>query len=256
MKLSQRLFPQIAMLNVVAVTLATGCSSPGTSVAEIDAQADQVFRQMCDTLGEAKSLRFKVNALTERPVETGQFAKFRRKSEITLVRPDRLYIAMESDDGGWRAWHRGTTLTVLDTDTNAYATEEVPGRVEDMLDYLADEYDLVIPMADLLVDDVRESMLADVISGTYLGRHAVGGTPCHHLLFRQENIDWQIWIDAGARPLPRKLVITSLDDPDQPQYAATIDAFEVDPMVPADAFTFQPPAGTRGVTLAELVEAD
>ena len=41
--------------------------------------------------------------------------------------------------------------------------------------------------------------------------------PCHHLAFEQATIDWQLWIDAGKDPLPRKLVITYKTEDEVPQ---------------------------------------
>ena len=43
------------------------------------------------------------------------------------------------------------------------------------------------------------------------------------LLFTQENVDWQIWIDAGEKAVPRKIVITYKNEADQPQYEAVLD---------------------------------
>ena len=41
------------------------------------------------------------------------------------------------------------------------------------------------------------------------GLHLVRGIQCHHLVFIQDDIDWQIWIENSQTPLPRKMVITS-----------------------------------------------
>lgn len=281
MTLPQRFLACETLIGIIAAAMPAGCASPQAQVAEtdagrevpparvaeteaaretppararqIDAKAEPIFRQMCNTLDAAKTLRLRVRATMDRPVETGQLAEFHRTSEITVVRPDRLYAKTDSDDGEWTAWYRDKTLTVLDREDNTYATEAVPGRIDEMLDYLADNYDLVMPMADLLIGKTYDSLLADIDSGTYLGLHSVGATPCHHLLFRQENLDWQIWIDAGKQPLPRKLVITYTTQPDQPQYTATIDDWDLAPAVSAETFTFAPPAGAKSVPLSDLV---
>ncbi len=229
---------------------------PQARVREMDEKADPILKQMCDALDRAKRLRFHVNAAMDRPVETGQLAQFHRRSDIEVAKPDRLHATTDSDRGKWAAWYRGKTLTVLDTEANAYATEAVPGRIGEMLDYLADKYDLVMPMADLLVDKTYDSLLADVESGSYLGIHTVNNVPCHHLLFRQENIDWQIWIDAGKQPLPRKLVITYTQEPDEPQFVATMDDWDLAPAFTDETFAFTPPAGADSISLAELISEE
>jgi hypothetical protein len=140
-----------ALSGLIAVALSTGCMSPKAPAREIDAKADLILKQMCDTLDGAKAFHLRVHAAMDRPVDTGQLAQFHRTSEITFARPDRLHVEATSDDGKWTTWYRGKTLTILDRDANEYATEAVPGRVGEMLDYLVEEYDLVMPMADLLV---------------------------------------------------------------------------------------------------------
>ena len=46
----------------------------------------------------------------------------------------------------------------------------------------------------------------------------VDGVECDHLAFRNLETDWQIWIERGERPLPRKYVITSKTVATAPQY--------------------------------------
>ena len=65
-------------------------------------------------------------------------------------------------------------------------------------------------------------MMGSVQRGVYLGLHDAAGVPCHHLSFEQATIDWQIWIDAGRDPLPRKLVIAYKTEDEVPQYSVTI----------------------------------
>lgn len=241
------------IVGMIAAALAPGCAAPNAGPREIDPQADSAFKRMCDTLDRAKSFKFHIDATMDRVVDTGQMAQFSRISDVTVSRPDRLFAQTESDDGSWSVWYRGRSLTVLDRDSNTYATESVPGRISEMLDYLVDQYDLAIPMADLLIGKTYESLLADVEVGEYVGLHSVKDVPCHHLAFRQDNLDWQIWIDAGPQPLPRKFVITYTKEPDQPQYVATMDHWELSPALSEETFTFTPPAGAKSVKLSDML---
>ena len=45
--------------------------------------------------------------------------------------------------------------------------------------------------------------MENVETGTYVGQPVVRGVPTHHLAFTQKNIDWQLWIEDGANPVPR-----------------------------------------------------
>ena len=249
----------IWMLPLAALLLlAGGCAAPTAgpredSAAGVDPKAAETLKQMGDLMAGAKAMFCRVQALIDRQQDTGQLVQFSRTTEITAVRPDRLYAKTIADDGAWAAWYDGKTLTLLARGPNTYATEQVPGRIGEMLDTMADKYDLVMPMADLLVPDVRESLLANVDAGFYMGIRSVGDRKCHHLLFRQENIDWQIWIDADGQPLPRKLVITYKLEPGQPQYVATFDDWNLSPTVSAETFAFSAPAGAEAVTMPSLL---
>lgn len=240
----------ILLLGITTGAMLAGCAAPES---RIDEKAEPVFKKMCSVLDGAPALKLRVRATMDRPVGTGQLAQFHRTSDITVVRPDRLTAHTKSDDGVWSVWYRGKSLTVLDTEDNLFATETVPGRIGEMLDYLVDNYDLVMPMADFLIGKTHESLLAQVESGEYLGLHKVGDTDCHHLLFKQESIDWQIWIDAGEKAVPRKFVITYFEEPDQPQYVAMMDNWDLSPRISEDTFNFSPPAGAKNVSMSDLV---
>jgi hypothetical protein len=85
-----------------------------------------------------------------------------------------------------------------------------------------DQTGTVIPLADFLYADVYTRLMGRVQRGVYLGLHEAAGVLCHHLSFEQATIDWQIWIDAGRDPLPRKLVIAYKTEDEVPQCAVTI----------------------------------
>ena len=87
-----------------------------------------------------------------------------------------------------------------------------------------------------------------------LGPSAVEGTTCQHYAFRQDDIDWQIWIQKGEYPLPRKLVITTKTDEARPQHTAVY-TWNLAPSFNDAAFTFDPPAGAGKVVLAEIKAA-
>ena len=74
---------------------------------------------------------------------------------------------------------------------------------------------------------------------------------CMHYAFRQEKVDWQVWVEEGAQPLPCKLVITSRDDPSMPQYTAVLH-WDLTTPVEASALAFTPPADARKIPITEV----
>ena len=97
-------------------------------------------------------------------------------------------------------------------------------------------------------------MIENARSGQYLGVGYVFDTKCHHLAFRQPSVDWQIWIEEGDKPLPRKLVITSKDTPAHPQYTAFLSDWKLSPKIDEAAFTFKAPDGAKKVDFAPATQ--
>jgi len=87
-----------------------------------------------------------------------------------------------------------------------------------------------------------------------VGPSAVEGVTCQHYAFRQADIDWQIWIQKGEHPLPRRLVITTKTDEARPQHTAEY-TWNLAPSFNDAAFVFDPPEGAGKVVLAKAAAA-
>ncbi|MHC4295014.1 MAG: DUF2092 domain-containing protein, partial [Planctomycetota bacterium] len=206
-----------ALLTCAAVLVLAGCAER----ANIEPRADQTLKSMCETVGDAESLSFHAEGFMDEELESGQQVQLCRKSKISLRRPNKLFVETEGDDLSRSVWYDGKSLTVLDNIDNAYASVEVPGTIEDMLDFVIEQYGLTIPVADFLFRKPYESLTAELQSGRYVGRDVVGEDTCDHLAFRGEMVDWQIWIDAAGTPVPRKFVITYTQEDSHPHYSVT-----------------------------------
>jgi hypothetical protein len=75
----------------------------------------------------------------------------------------------------------------------------------------------------------------------------IEGARCDHLTFRAPHVDLQIWVQEGAQPLPRKMVINTRDLPKAPQFGVTITKWNLKPTLGAQTFSFTPPAGEKKV---------
>ena len=74
--------------------------------------------------------------------------------------------------------------------------------------------------------------------------------------FRNRDTDWQLWVEVGKRPIPRKMVITSKTLNSAPQYTLRIKTWNTDiGPVPA-AFVFAPPANAQKLGAHALIGLD
>lgn len=222
---------------------------------QVEARADELMKQMSAFL--AKQPRFALEAEeTLDEVYAGapriQLTNIRRAA---IQRPSRFVSDASGDTLNRSSWYDGKTITALEKEENTYLTVEMPGTIDAVLDKLADEYGIVVPLSDILYSDPYATLMEGVVYGEYRGIHLAAGVPCHHLAFSQEEIDWQIWIDAGPQPLPRKIVITYAEEPGAPQYTAVIKRWSLDPKFTEALFHFVPPEGATSLTTVEPAPA-
>src|SRR5258707_4105604 len=115
-----------------------------------------------------------------------------------------------------------------------------------------------MPGTDLLLSNAYDELMSNVIQASHIGQGVIDGVECEHLAFRGVDTDWQIWIESGARPVPRKFVITSQTLAGALQYTLRIKNWKTDAIADADAFVFKPPADATKVSLDSnvMVEFD
>jgi hypothetical protein len=233
----------------------SGCAEQNRSRIRIDPQADQALRKMSATLGKARSFSFRSLTTMDEPIATGQLAHFTRHVQVAVCRPNRILAECHEGDDVFTLCYLGTELTVMDKAAKAYASVQVPGRIDQMLDEVAQKYGLTMPLSDLVFSDPYKVLTADAWTGRYVGIHEVDGVKCHHLLFTQEGIDWQIWIDTAKESLPRKFVIDYKAMPLRPQFTAVLSDWNLSAKTGDEQFRPTLPAGAKKVELARLFEA-
>ncbi len=204
------------------------------------AWGDTLLRQMSDYLSAAEEFSFRTEVTTERVLESGQKLHFGRAAEVYVRRPDKLYVEVTGDLENERIWYDGEQFTVLDLRKNEYEQAKVEGDIDSALDHMAEAYGESSPLADLVYSDPYAILVENVETGMYVGLHEVRGVKCHHLAFTQKNIDWQIWIEDGAQPVPCKAVITYKDAESVPQFTAVLYDWEFSPHLPDSLFEFYP----------------
>jgi hypothetical protein len=244
----------IAVAVLLVAGLSGGCAEQAARPARVDPRADEALRKMSAALGSATAFSFRSVSTMDEPVATGQMAQFSRETRVLVRRPDRVFAEARQDQDELSFWYEGRAVTVVDKASNTYAAVQVPARIDDMLDELANKHGLTLPLADLLFADPYKVLTADVLTGKCVGLHEVGGVKCTHLLFTQENVDWQIWIDAGKEPLPRKIVIDYKTVPGRPEFSAVLSDWDLSPSAEDGRFKPAVPNGAKKVELARLFE--
>jgi hypothetical protein len=182
--------------------------------------------------------------------ETGQKIQFGGVVDFRARPPDRLRVDVASDRKHRQFFYDGTTVTVYGPRTKYYATFPAPPTIRDTLAIAAQRYGVEVPLADLFLWGTDKAQPEAITAAIYVGPSRIGGVACDHYAFQQEDVDWQIWIEQGATPLPRKLVITTKEE-EQPQYSAVLE-WNLAPTLDNSLFTFVPPAEAQKIIFQEV----
>jgi hypothetical protein len=221
-------------------------SDPGDEP-RIDPRAESIVRKAGKRIQGMKHVTFEVADTLDVVLETGQKLQYAHRRTATMSRPDRLTVESTGDVMNLKLCKDGTTITLLDKNHNVYAQTKDPGTIDQMMDMMLERFGVSTPMADLICGDPADVLLEDVESGLYLGIHNVDEHKCHHIACTREDLDWQAWIDTGANPLLRKLLITYKKEKGEPQYTLKLLSSTPLDSVPAAAFQFKPPAGCEKI---------
>ena len=228
------------------------CSTPASAQ---DDGAGKILKAMSDYLAGQKSISLTFDSDIEVMTENFQKIQFTSSGQVQLSRPNMVRAARAGGYTDVELSFDGKTVTVLGKHINAYAQADAPGSVDGLIHRLRDEFSIAMPGADLLLSDVFGALTAETVEGKHIGQGVIDGVECEHLAFRNEETDWQIWVEIGPRPIPRKYVITSKTVTGAPQYTVRIKDLKTDALA-ADAFTFKPPAGAKKVELSALDDVD
>lgn len=213
---------------------------------QIAPEASAIMRQMSDYLGGLKAFSVRCVTADEVMLTTGQKVQYLSAFDAVVRRPDRFHSRRVGQDE-WRFYYDGTTYAAYGVKANYYATASVPGGLDHLLDVLQERFATELPGLDLLYSNIFEGLMPQVTDTLYLGLEEVEGVSAHHLAFRTPEVDWQIWIEAGSRPLPRRYLITSKLVPGALQHCVELSKWDTAPKVDEASFVFKPPAGAKKV---------
>ena len=246
----------VTCLGLAFLPSGVALTQPVSPKADVDPQADIVLRAASETLGKMGAVKFVLSDTIDEVQEDGRKLQFEHARTVSMKRPTYFMVDVKGDGGNLSMWKDGQVLTLLDRDEKIYAELDDPGTINQAVDVLQNEYGMGLPAADLLSEDLYETMVGNSLFVDYVGESTVAGEPCHHLSFVGEMIDWQLWVTREEAPLPRKLVIDYKDKPGEPQYTLRIDKIEVLPAVEASYFAPQVPEGCEKVPFHPLKMID
>ena len=241
----------IGMLLLGASAFAADAPPAGSEPSR-DATAIDRLTAMGHYLRGLKTFAVHADTTNDEVLENEQKLQFAGTVDYLVQTPDHLRLEVKNDRRHRIYTYNGETLTQYAPQIGYYATMNLTGKLGEVVQRVKEKYNLDLPLADLFLWGTSKADPKDIKEADLIGVERVGSQECDHFAFRQEGVDWQIWIQQGKQSLPLKLVITTTDEPSQPQYTAVL-KWNLSPKLTKKDFMFTPPKDAKKI---EIVPAN
>jgi hypothetical protein len=234
--------------------LAAAEPAQSAEVAEQHAKAKKIVLNMAQFMAKLPSFSVTIRSSYDAIQADGQSIEFGDSRHILIQRPNHMRVGRVRSDGEQGLMYfDGKQITVFNQHDNAYSQQALTGSVDDALVYLVKDLQVAFPLARLLhtgfpqmveqrfseVRHVEESVLFDMVTD--------------HVAIRTPQVDVQMWIAQGDKPLLQRIIIVYKNAPGQPQFRAYLSDWAIAPPLAADAFSFSPPPAAEKIPLVLLV---
>lgn len=262
------------MLGALLTFVASSCSKqpagPGADGAKSEAgvaapagglsakpSAEEVIRRVAEFYQRPKSLQVD-HVHTMHVQQSGDDRAMTSQSSVVAQRPNLLAMRQQKDGQGIDIVSDGKNLYIYVPAMKKYTQAKAASSFEEIA------RDPVVSglagggpfLLNLLAPDPYQAIMSGVTSSTYVGRETIDGVTAHHLKFSQKDLDWELWVDAGAQPLvlrqavdmtkaleamgqvPKGVKLTSVQ---------TYKNWKLDVQPSAEAFAFTAPEGAKKV---------
>jgi hypothetical protein len=217
----------------------------------IDPATMTELNRMAAYLQTLRAFQVKAEITREVVLENGQKIQFTSVADMVVQRPNRLRLDVNSDKQNRLFLFDGQMFTVYAPKLKYYAQAPAPSTIGELINRVEEKYELELPLVDFFRWGIDKSMLEDVTAARDMGPSVIHGVTTRHYAIRQEGLDWQIWIQTGDFPLPRKVVLTTTTDEARPQYTAVYD-WNLAPSYNEGSFDFTAPEDAKKIPLGDV----
>jgi hypothetical protein len=240
----------IASSAVASAQAPSAQASSAQADTAIDPDAIAALNKMGAYLRTLNAFQVQATVTTEDVLDDGEKIQRMSTTKLLAARPNQLFVQVVNERQPRDFYYDGKSFTMYAPKVKYYATVDAPPTILELTKRLEDKYDIDLPFVDLFRWGTPESNLSDITAATDLGPSVIDGTTCEQYAFRQDGLDWQIWIQEGDYALPRKLVLTTLTDDARPQHTSVY-SWNLAPSFNDQAFAFVAPKDANKITLVD-----
>jgi hypothetical protein len=223
----------------------TAASSDAIEPAAMDA-----LNRMGAYLRSLKDFQVQADVTSEDVLTDGQKLQFSHTTNVLAHLPNKLRVEVVGDRKSRLFLYDGKTFTLFAQRVGYYASVPAPATIGELIDVVKEKYNINIPLLDVFLWGGPRATTNEITAAADFGPGTVGGVTCQHYAFRQPGLDWQVWIQLGDHPLPRKLVLTTTTDEARPQHTSVL-TWNLAPSYNDATFVFEAPPGAQKIVFAK-----
>lgn len=217
----------------------------------VDPGSIEALKEMGSNLQSLKRFRVSTDLSAERVLADGQKLQHTATAALDVARPNKIRAVMRSARSERELFYDGKTVVLYMPAQKYYSTVEFAGTLGELIGRLRARFGVEVPLSDLFLWGTPAAPVDKIESAMNAGQDFIDEDLCDHYAFRQGSMDWQIWITAGSKPLPRKIVITNRADEARPQSVSLIE-WNLKPVFKDTVFSFAPPKGAQKIEIVPL----
>jgi hypothetical protein len=239
----------LTLVSVFSVQLTAQQNDPSKSDA-IEPEAMEALNKMGAYLRTLKDFQVQAEITEEDVLSDGEKLQFAHTTNVLAHLPNKLRAEVSGDRKERLFLYDGKSFTFFAQRVGYYAAVPAPPTIGELIDVVRDKYDIEIPLLDLFLWGGPRATTNKITAAADFGPGEVGGVTCEHYAFRQPGLDWQVWIQLGDHPVPRKLVLTTTTDDARPQHTSVF-TWNLAPSYNEATFVFDPPPDAHKIVFSE-----
>lgn len=247
----------ISLRKSTAVLLVTGllaftasfAVAKDTKTNGMDQLALTILERASSFLAKQKQFSMSAEIWNDFVLANGSKVQFAKTVTLDLRRPDHFRATVTTTQPERTFYYNGKSVTYLDQLAGFFGTAPAPATIDKTLTAMEQNYGLTFPLDDLLMSKPFDASATKASSGQYFDTEQILGKECHHVAFQFQQVDMQVWVEKGAVPVLRKLVISHKKEAGSPQYVAIFKSWDFATELPDYLFNFEPTADFRQIDM-------
>jgi hypothetical protein len=216
----------------------------------IEDSAIDALKEMSNFLTAATTLGLTSQGSLDAVTADGQRIQLDGVTNYKIRKPG-FVIDYDSDIKSRRFIYDGKNFTVYSPKLGYYATVPAPATNREVLNTIYSKFGIRLPLEDLFHwgDGANADRIRALKSAYEVGPATIDGVATDHFAFREADVDWEVWVQQGDQPWPRKLVIVDRTNPSRPTFTARL-TWQMNPAFTDADFTFVPDANAQKIQMA------